>query len=69
MVRKIRELKRELKELGFRPLKKRGKGDHEVWWHEEANITLPVDGRDSDDVHDYQERQLKKAKEKIDLGT
>ncbi|MGH2551418.1 MAG: type II toxin-antitoxin system HicA family toxin [Thermomicrobiales bacterium] len=65
MVRKIRELKRELQDLGFQPLKKRGKGDHEVWWHEGANITIPVDGKGSDDVHEYQERQIKEAKEKI----
>jgi predicted RNA binding protein YcfA (HicA-like mRNA interferase family) len=69
VVRKIRDLERELKDLGFVVLRKRGKGDHKVWWHEGTNITLPVDGKGSDDVQRYQEQQIEAAKARIEQGS
>lgn len=66
MVRKVREFKRELVALGFIKLPKRGKGDHEMWRHPVARITIEIDGQDSDDIHHYNENQLRIAKSKLD---
>ena len=61
MVRKVREFKKELIQLGFAKLPKRGKGSHERWRHP-AGITIQISGHDSDDVHYYNEDQLREAK-------
>lgn len=66
MVRSIRAFKQELQALGFHKLPKRGKGDHEIWHHAEANVSISLDGKGSDDVHQYNEKQLREAKAKLD---
>jgi predicted RNA binding protein YcfA (HicA-like mRNA interferase family) len=61
MVRKIRDLVRDLEDAGFIKLKRRGKGDHEVWRHPAVpNASVVLDGKPGDDVHPYQETDVKK---------
>jgi hypothetical protein len=61
MVRKLRELRRDLRSAGFELIADRGKGDHELWRHAATNITVGLDGKDSNDAKHYQEREVKQA--------
>lgn len=61
MVRKLRELRRDLRDAGFRVIADRGKGDHELWRHAPTNTTVGIDGRDGEDAKPYQEREVKQA--------
>lgn len=61
LVRKLRELRRELKRAGFKIIADRGKGDHELWRHDGSNVTVGLDGRDGDDAKHYQEREVAQA--------
>lgn len=70
MVRSNRQFIRELKDLGFELLPDRGEGDHQMWRHRGAkDITIQIDGKPSDDVHHYNEKQLKEAKRKLQERT
>jgi hypothetical protein len=57
MVRKIRNLIRDLKDAGFVLLSDRGAGDHQLWRHPETNTTVGLDGKDRDDAKPYQEER------------
>jgi len=59
MPRKIRQFKKELKDLGFdwRP----GKGRHQIWNHPLLIDPIVIARKDGDDVPDYLERDLKDA--------
>ena len=57
MPRKIRELKAQIAREGFIYLPKRGKGSHERWRHPLLHKTLPISGKDGDDVPRYLEKQ------------
>lgn len=66
MPRKIRQLRADLRKRGLVSLKKRGKGDHEVWEHPTIpGIHIVLDGRDGDDVKPYMEQDLRDARNKI----
>ena len=59
MPRKVRQFKKQLKDLGFdwRP----GKGRHQVWKHPLLIESIVIARKDGDDVPDYLERRLKIA--------
>jgi hypothetical protein len=60
MVRKVRDLIRDLQDAGFERLKDRGKGDHTMWqFRSDPRTTLNLDGRPGDDAHYYQEREVR----------
>jgi len=59
MPRKIRELKADLRRAGF--VMRPGKGSHTVWEHPAIARGVPISGRDSDDAHDYQEKDVRAA--------
>jgi predicted RNA binding protein YcfA (HicA-like mRNA interferase family) len=59
MPRKVRQFKKELKDLGYdsRP----GKGSHEVWSHPLLVKTIVIADKDGADVQGYLEKQLQEA--------
>jgi predicted RNA binding protein YcfA (HicA-like mRNA interferase family) len=61
MPRKIRQFKKEIKDLGFasRP----GKGRHQIWNHPLLTDPIVIARKDGDDVPDYLERKLEIALE------
>jgi predicted RNA binding protein YcfA (HicA-like mRNA interferase family) len=63
MPRKIRELKAELKRVGFewRP----GKGSHQVWFHRSIPDQVTISGNDGDDAKPYLEKQVRSVLEKL----
>ena len=63
MPKKVRELKAMLRRAGFfwRP----GKGSHTVWEHPMLSGSLTIAGRDGDDAHSYQEKQVKDVLRKL----
>ena len=61
MPRKVRQFKKELKDLGFTA--RSGKGSHQVWKHPLLIEQITVARKDGDDVPDYLERKLKIALE------
>lgn len=68
MVRKLRELRRELRDAGFEMIADRGKGDHELWRHDANKITVGLDGRDGNDAKHYQEKEVRAAIEDSKKG-
>lgn len=62
MPRKLRELKRSLREAGFRLLPKRGKGSHAFWTHPDVpGVSVNLAGADGDDAKPYQEDAVREA--------
>jgi predicted RNA binding protein YcfA (HicA-like mRNA interferase family) len=59
MPRKIRELIRDLEHAGFLLIKGRGKGDHRKFKHPKVARFVILDGKDGQDAHHYQEKQIK----------
>ncbi|MFN0078997.1 MAG: type II toxin-antitoxin system HicA family toxin [Prosthecobacter sp.] len=59
MPRKIRELIRDLEQSGFYLVKGQGKGDHRKFKHPRVARFAIIDGRDGEDAHHYQEKQIK----------
>ena len=59
MPRKVRQFKKELKDLGF--TSRSGKGSHQVWKHPLLIERITVARKDAADVPDYLERDLKDA--------
>ncbi|MBA2277654.1 MAG: type II toxin-antitoxin system HicA family toxin [Chloroflexia bacterium] len=63
---KIRQLKAELRDAGFRRLKDRGKGSHTVWQHpEHVETEVTLSGGDGADAKPYQQRQVREAIERV----
>jgi predicted RNA binding protein YcfA (HicA-like mRNA interferase family) len=60
MPRKIRQLRRELAQAGFRQVRKRGKGSH-TWWEHPTGVTANLPGHDGDDARPYMEKQVHAA--------
>jgi predicted RNA binding protein YcfA (HicA-like mRNA interferase family) len=60
MPRKVRDLIRELLEAGFHEIPG-GKGSHRKFTHVRYPGAVTVSGRAGDDVHHYQEKQVKRA--------
>ena len=61
MPRKIRQFKKEIKDLGF--ASRSGKGRHQIWNHPLLIDPIVIARKDGDDVPDYLERKLKIALE------
>ena len=59
MPRKVRQFKKQLKDLGFTA--RSGKGSHQVWNHPLLVEPIVIARKDGDDVPDYLERDLKNA--------
>jgi hypothetical protein len=58
--RKIRQLKADLRHVGF--TSRTGVGDHTFWTDPGApGIACSPDGRDGQDAHHYQEREVRNA--------
>lgn len=66
MPRKIRQLKAELRALGFREDKAGGKGSHGKWTHPLLpGLTIILSGRDGDDARHYQEHDVREASRQL----
>lgn len=61
MPRKIRELKKDLKQAGFVNIPKRGKGSHSYWEHPNYSKPVILSDKDGADAKSYQEREVAKA--------
>lgn len=59
MPQKIRELKRRLRQAGFREVP--GKGSHTNWTHPFYPGKITVSGKDSADAKPYQEKEVNNA--------
>jgi len=59
MPKKLRALRRELSNAGYR--KVRQKGSHETWEHPLVPIPMTLDGKDSEDAQHYQEKAVREA--------
>jgi len=64
MPRKKREIRREYRKAGYN--ERQGKGDHTVFTYPGVDENFSVDGRDGADAERYDERDLKRAKRKIE---
>jgi len=53
MPRKIKELIKDLKKVGFDLMKNRGKGSHRVYKEEETNVSVSLSGKDGADAKRY----------------
>ena len=60
MPRKIRQLVQDLESAGFR-LVPGGKGSHRKFKHLALPGAVILSGKDSDDAHPYQEKQIRTA--------
>ena len=58
MPRKLRQLIADLERAGF--VNRGGKGSHRNFVHPKA-VRVLLSGRDGDDVHHYQERDVRRA--------
>lgn len=65
MPRKVRDLIRDLLEAGFYEIPGGGKGSHRKFTHPRYAGAVTVSGRAGDDVHHYQEKQVKRAIEHL----
>jgi predicted RNA binding protein YcfA (HicA-like mRNA interferase family) len=61
--RKKRDIRRDLRKLGFVEDKNRGKGDHTIFVHANYPGHISVDGADGDDAKPYDERNVRNAKQ------
>jgi predicted RNA binding protein YcfA (HicA-like mRNA interferase family) len=61
MPRKVRQFKKQLKDLGYDS--RSGKGRHQIWNHPLLIDPIVIARKDGDDVPDYLERKLKIALE------
>jgi predicted RNA binding protein YcfA (HicA-like mRNA interferase family) len=60
MPRKIRQLVSDLERVGFL-LSSGGKGSHRKFRHPKYSGAVILSGKDGDDAHHYQERQIRNA--------
>ena len=65
MPRKIRELVKDLRDAGFTLVSGAGKGSHRKFTHSNYPGAVTVSGKDGDDAKQYQEKQVKRAIEKV----
>lgn len=59
MPKKIRELKKTLRQAGFDY--RQAKGSHTVWFHPDWDGRIVIARKDGDDSPDYLEQQVKDA--------
>jgi predicted RNA binding protein YcfA (HicA-like mRNA interferase family) len=60
MPRKIRQLVADLQQAGFIPISE-GKGSHRKFRHPRFAGAVILSGKDGDDAHHYQEKQIRHA--------
>ncbi len=66
MPRKKRQVKSDLRRLGFSEDKRGGKGSHSKWTHPSLpDLTIVVSGHDGDDAKPYDERALQDARRRL----
>ena len=63
MPKKIKELKKLLRKVGF--TEKPAKGSHTKWSHPLLSGKIILSGKDGDDAKPYQEKDVEQAIEKI----
>ncbi len=63
MPKKVRELKAMLRQAGF--FVKPGRGSHTVWGHSALTAKISLSGRDGDDAHRYQEKDVREIIRKL----
>ena len=59
MPKKIRELKQQLRQVGFQKVP--GKGSHTNWIHPRYPGKITISGKDNADAKPYQEKEISKA--------
>jgi predicted RNA binding protein YcfA (HicA-like mRNA interferase family) len=59
MPKKIRELKKALRDAGFE--QKKGKGSHTNWVHPKYSGKVTLSGKDGNDAKRYQEKEIQDA--------
>ena len=65
MPRKVRELVRDLLEAGFYEIGGGGKGSHRKFSHAQYPGAVTVSGGAGDDAKHYQEKQVRRAIERL----
>jgi predicted RNA binding protein YcfA (HicA-like mRNA interferase family) len=65
MPKKIKELIRDLKDVGFYEIAGGGKGLHRKLTHADYPGAVTLSGKDGDDAKPYQERQVRRAIEEV----
>lgn len=58
---KVRDLKSSLLRVGCSCKSGKGKGSHTVWSHPLLPYSITLSGKDGDDAHHYQVRDVRKA--------
>jgi len=61
MPRKIRQLISDLERAGFAPVSGGGRGSHRKFRHPRFSGAVILSGKDGDDAHHYQEKQVRHA--------
>lgn len=69
MPRKIRQLKADLRQAGYVPYPKKGKGSHVVWEHPDVAGAVTLSGKDSDDAKPFQEADVRQAIARVQQAT
>lgn len=65
MARKIRQLIKDLTDVGFHEIQGGGKGSHRKFVHARYTGAVTLSGKLGDDAKPYQERQVQRAVEEI----
>ncbi|HEY5866616.1 MAG TPA: type II toxin-antitoxin system HicA family toxin [Candidatus Tectomicrobia bacterium] len=65
MPRKVRELIQDLQRAGFYEIPGGGKGAHRKFMHAQYAGAVTLSGQLGDDAKSYQERQIKRAIERV----
>ena len=66
MPRKVRELVRDLQDVGFERITDAEKGSHRKFTHARFPGAVTLSGKDGADAKPYQEKQVKKAIEDVE---
>lgn len=65
MPRKLRDLIKELQQVGFYEIKGGGKGSHRKFGHPKFRGAVTLSGKSGDDAMHYQEKQVRLAIEYV----
>ncbi|MBW2011719.1 MAG: type II toxin-antitoxin system HicA family toxin [Deltaproteobacteria bacterium] len=65
MPRKIRDLIKKLRDVGFTEIRAAGKGSHRKFIHDKYPGAVTISGKSGDDAKQYQEKQIKQAIESV----
>jgi predicted RNA binding protein YcfA (HicA-like mRNA interferase family) len=65
--RKKRQVKQDLRKLGFIENARGGKGSHSKWTHPQLpGLTIVISGHDGDDAKPYDEEALREAIKRLE---